>query len=86
MQDYVEVVTQTEFTPSQIEDIWNGEEPEESLDQTLNPEFKMISGWEFSRDEKYKNKLQHFITPDKQENRVVDQVSENSMASPKEMV
>ena len=53
MQDYIEVVTQTEFSPAQIEEIWNGEEPEESADQTIGDrEFKMINGWEFSREDK----------------------------------
>ena len=85
MQDYLEVVTQSEFSTTQIEEIWNGEEPEESQDQTLEKEYKMINGWEFTREEKVSlDKLQVFITPDKQDNRI-DQVSESSMASPKEM-
>lgn len=83
MQDYVEVVTQSEFSSTQIEEIWNGEEPEES--QEIDKEYKMVSGWEFTRETIITmEKLNNFITPDKQDNRI-DQVSETSMASPKEM-
>jgi hypothetical protein len=64
-------VTQTEFSISQIEEIWNGEEPKEDPKEIRI--YKVVDGWDFTREEQHAlpiENLQVLITPEKEENRI----------------